>query len=309
MKYWQQEPPLMGSAVDFDFHRQPWIYSKSKRHNHAGEPRQLRCSLYQLQAKQPPAGHYHINRSSHTPAMSDTSTTDAAVPDDLLFHHCPEPSCRRQFSRKYSLSEHMKTHTGERPHVCPVRSCAKRFTTSGNLARHKRLHGYIEPIKCPVEGCICAFPSDSKLDKHMKFHYGGPVHLCEVPGCGKTFTTTGNLNRHTKSQHPDVFTPSTRTSPLDSRSPTTTDAWRPESQCVAQQCRLKRAWSTGTNPLPVESTANFNRKGAELQALDETLENLSTLLVETGLDDTASDRESNLMDDIIRFHVQELGYS
>ncbi|KAG1686614.1 hypothetical protein DVH05_006329 [Phytophthora capsici] len=237
--------------------------------------------------------------------MSDTS-----APDDLLFHRCPEPSCLRQFSRKYSLSEHMKTHTGERPHVCPVRSCAKRFTTSGNLARHKRLHGYIEPIKCPVEGCICAFPSDSKLDKHMKFHYGGPVHLCEVPGCGKTFTTTGNLNRHTKSQHPDVFMANTRTSTIDNRSPTAADAWRPESEPVAPQCRLKRAWSTGTNPLPVESTTNFNRKdGEHLQALDETLDDLSTLLVETGLDDTASARESNLMDDIIRFHVQELGYS
>ncbi|EEY61063.1 uncharacterized protein PITG_01306 [Phytophthora infestans T30-4] len=209
--------------------------------------------------------------------MADNS---ADAPEDLLFHRCPEPSCRRQFSRKYSLNEHMKTHTGERPHVCPVRSCAKRFTTSGNLARHKRLHGYIEPILCPVEGCICAFSSDTKLEKHMKFHYGGPVHLCEVPGCGKTFTTTGNLNRHTKNQHPDLAAP---------------------------QCRLKRAWSTGTNPLPTES---FNRNGSEtLEVLDETLDNLSALLVETGLDGTSSDRKSKLVDDIIRFHVQELGNS
>ncbi|KAG7388787.1 hypothetical protein PHYPSEUDO_011806 [Phytophthora pseudosyringae] len=246
--------------------------------------------------------------------MSDTSAADAGVePEDPLFHRCPEPSCRRHFSRKYSLGEHMKTHTGERPHVCPVRSCAKRFTTSGNLARHKRLHGYIEPIRCPVEGCICAFPSDGKLEKHMKFHYGGPVHLCEVPGCGKTFTTTGNLNRHAKSQHPDAFAlhaSSTGTPALDALSPTTADAWRPEPRFVAPQCRLKRAWSTGTNPLPAESSANFNRTGAEhLEALDETLDNLSALLVETGLDGAASDRESKLVDDVIRFHVQELGYS
>ncbi|KAG2788082.1 hypothetical protein JG687_00006095 [Phytophthora cactorum] len=243
--------------------------------------------------------------------MADTFTNTAGgALEDLLFHRCPEPSCRRQFSRKYSLNEHMKTHTGERPHVCPVRSCAKRFTTSGNLARHKRLHGYIEPIRCPVEGCICAFPSDTKLEKHMKFHYGGPVHLCEVPGCGKTFTTMGNLNRHMKNQHPDAFalhTPSAKTAALDTRSPTTADAWRPESQFLAPQCRLKRAWSTGTNPLPAES---FHRNDSEhLEVLDETLDNLSALLVETGLDGTASDRKSNLVDDIIRFHVQELGYS
>ncbi|RLN49520.1 hypothetical protein BBJ29_007890 [Phytophthora kernoviae] len=140
---------------------------------------------------------------SHSTSTASTADTPASGPDELLFHHCSEPGCRRQFSRKYSLSEHMKTHTGERPHVCPVRTCAKRFTTSGNLARHKRVHGYIEPIKCPVSGCICTFPSDTKLEKHLKFHYGGPVHLCEVPGCGKTFSTTGNLNRHFKSHHRD----------------------------------------------------------------------------------------------------------
>ncbi|OWZ07380.1 hypothetical protein PHMEG_00020234 [Phytophthora megakarya] len=205
----------------------------------------------------------------------------------------------------------MKTHTGERPHVCPVRSCAKRFTTSGNLARHKRLHGYIEPIRCLVEGCICTFPSDAKLEKHMKFHYGGPVHLCEVPGCGKTFTTTGNLNRHTKSQHPDEFAlQALRAKPTvhDARSPTTADAWQPEP-IVAPQSRLKRAWSTGTNPLPESSTNCSREDDSHLGALDETLDNLSALLIETGLDETSSDRKSNLVDDIIRFHVQELGFS
>ncbi|ETI45183.1 hypothetical protein F441_10101 [Phytophthora nicotianae CJ01A1] len=119
-------------------------------------------------------------------------------------HACPEPGCTRRFNRKYTLAEHIKTHTGERPHVCPVRTCGKRFSTSGNLSRHKRLHGYIEPLKCPVQGCICTFPSNNKLEKHMKFHYGSAVKVCLVPGCGKTFSTTGNLNRHLKHQHPDL---------------------------------------------------------------------------------------------------------
>ncbi|KAG6968229.1 hypothetical protein JG688_00005914 [Phytophthora aleatoria] len=119
-------------------------------------------------------------------------------------HACTEPGCTRRFNRKYTLAEHIKTHTGERPHVCPVRTCGKRFSTSGNLSRHKRLHGYIEPLKCPVHGCICTFPSNNKLEKHMKFHYGSAVKACLVPGCGKTFSTTGNLNRHLKHQHPDL---------------------------------------------------------------------------------------------------------
>ncbi|KAG7388791.1 hypothetical protein PHYPSEUDO_011810 [Phytophthora pseudosyringae] len=154
-------------------------------------------------------------------------------------HACPQPGCTRRFNRKYTLAEHIKTHTGERPHACPVRTCGKRFSTSGNLSRHKRLHGYIEPLQCPVQGCICTFPSNNKLEKHMKFHYGGAVKVCLVPGCGKTFSTTGNLNRHLKNQHPDhpvqaqqapaplvvVTAPLEMPPQLIHRSPTSTEQW------------------------------------------------------------------------------------
>ncbi|GMF29717.1 unnamed protein product [Phytophthora fragariaefolia] len=140
--------------------------------------------------------------------MSPTPAFQANMSPELRRNHsesgvyrCTEAGCRREFNRKYTLAEHIKTHTGERPHVCPVPTCGKRFSTSGNLSRHKRLHGYIEPLKCPVQGCICTFPSNNKLEKHMKFHYGSDVKVCVVPGCGKTFSTTGNLNRHLKNHH------------------------------------------------------------------------------------------------------------
>ncbi|ETK85155.1 hypothetical protein F441_10104 [Phytophthora nicotianae CJ01A1] len=157
--------------------------------------------------------------------LSDTSSV----------HACTVPGCNRQFTRKYTLMEHTKTHTGERTHICPVPTCGKSFSTSGNLSRHKRLHGYIEPLKCPVQGCICTFPSNNKLEKHMKFHYGTANKICVVPGCGKTFTTTGNLNRHLKNQHGHKqdkapITPvTTDLPPLNSgaSSPTSAEQWFP----------------------------------------------------------------------------------
>jgi hypothetical protein len=114
---------------------------------------------------------------------------------------CPEEGCGRRFSRKYTMIEHTKTHTGEKPHVCPVRACGKRFSTSGNLSRHKRLHATIDPLPCPAPGCLSTFESANKLEKHMKFHRGDAVHVCAINNCGKTFSTTGNLNRHIKNHH------------------------------------------------------------------------------------------------------------
>ncbi|KAG1686612.1 hypothetical protein DVH05_006327 [Phytophthora capsici] len=156
---------------------------------------------------------------------------------DTSVHACSEPGCNRQFTRKYTLTEHAKTHTGERSHVCPVRTCAKRFSTSGNLSRHKRIHGYIEPLKCPSQGCICTFSSNNKLEKHMKFHYGTANKICVVPGCGKTFSTTGNLNRHLKNQHGRKQEEAPVTTGLSTlghgaSSPTSTEQWFPLPEAV-----------------------------------------------------------------------------
>ena len=128
------------------------------------------------------------------------STDMFSQPNTKAFQ-CPDVRCGRRFNRKYTLTEHMKTHTGERPHVCRARGCGKRFSTSGNLSRHMRLHGAIEPVHCPVADCSSKFMSDIKLAKHMRSHYMPRTHTCKVPECRKSFSTTGNLNRHLKNQH------------------------------------------------------------------------------------------------------------
>ncbi|GLD94591.1 hypothetical protein PINS_up020260 [Pythium insidiosum] len=117
---------------------------------------------------------------------------------------CTEPGCNQRFKRKFTLKEHIKTHTGEKPFVCPVVACGKTFTTSGNLARHKRLHPWLKPLICHVDGCGRSFSTEAKLERHIKSHFDGTrSHRCPYVGCGKDFSTAGNLTRHVKQQHHD----------------------------------------------------------------------------------------------------------
>ncbi|KUF97708.1 Histone-lysine N-methyltransferase setd3 [Phytophthora nicotianae] len=48
------------------------------------------------------------------------SSTPPSPPPTQKPHKCPHRGCGRQFNRKYTLVEHMKTHTGEKPHHDPV---------------------------------------------------------------------------------------------------------------------------------------------------------------------------------------------
>ena len=119
---------------------------------------------------------------------------------------CNELNCGKRFNRRFTLSEHMKTHTGARPYVCAEPGCGKKFSTSGNLARHKRMHTGAKPFECPVEGCEKKFASNGKLSRHLQTHTGARPFECSIVECGKKFSTQGNLTRHMKTH--GIYSPS-----------------------------------------------------------------------------------------------------
>ncbi|KAH9085250.1 hypothetical protein LEN26_012041, partial [Aphanomyces euteiches] len=155
---------------------------------------------------------------------------------------CDEPGCGKRFNRKFTLKEHMKTHTGARPYACDYDGCSACFSTSGNLSRHKFTHTGEKPFGCTYDMCPKRFCTKEKLARHIKTHSGVRPFTCKVNGCNKRFSTSGNLGRHIKT-HRDAPPSSTSTTSEDSVS------WKVEPENVSN---FSNSSTSSTSPPPFE---------------------------------------------------------
>uniref|UniRef100_M4BNG7 C2H2-type domain-containing protein n=1 Tax=Hyaloperonospora arabidopsidis (strain Emoy2) TaxID=559515 RepID=M4BNG7_HYAAE len=112
-------------------------------------------------------------------------TARRAAPSEDRPFACPVPNCGGRFHRKFTLHEHLKTHTGDN------RISVRWPSAASALARRGTSRGTGSSTRC----------GKSALVPHLKVHLARTPHTCDFAGCGKTFSTAGNLTRHRRTQH------------------------------------------------------------------------------------------------------------
>lgn len=104
----------------------------------------------------------------------------------MPLHKCQ--ICGKTLSRSTKLSEHMRSHTGEKPFQCNI--CKAYFSRSYDLTKHKELHGGVYKYKCEGEengvtwGCGKGFHKKGDLNRHLRRDNAeqcGPARPAEKP--------------------------------------------------------------------------------------------------------------------------------
>eukprot|EP00357_Protocruzia_adherens_P024370 CAMPEP_0115009752 /NCGR_PEP_ID=MMETSP0216-20121206/22843_1 /TAXON_ID=223996 /ORGANISM="Protocruzia adherens, Strain Boccale" /LENGTH=177 /DNA_ID=CAMNT_0002377707 /DNA_START=223 /DNA_END=756 /DNA_ORIENTATION=+ len=77
--------------------------------------------------------------------------------------------CSKYMLREYSLRVHLLQHLNIKRFQCD--RCQKKFSSRQYLSDHMNTHTGNKPYKCSYEGCDAAFKQRAKLSKHRReFH-------------------------------------------------------------------------------------------------------------------------------------------
>ena len=74
------------------------------------------------------------------------------IGNELVFK-CHYEGCDKNFTSKWSLTRHIRTHTGDKAYKCCIDGCGKAFVQKCSLTRHELTHTASQQWVCDYYGC------------------------------------------------------------------------------------------------------------------------------------------------------------
>lgn len=105
--------------------------------------------------------------------------------------------CRKEFSGKYDLLVHLRTHTEKKDFVCRI--CKEEFSYKPNLKKHLcQFHPNEIPFVCEI--CRKNFSDRDRLITHLFTHIEGRAVVCETckRGTYQKFNRDVHVRKHTR---------------------------------------------------------------------------------------------------------------